>query len=201
MGYPNAVVRDLRSLDKIVEKIVHRKPWLDITGKTADSKQRFLTYVDEDGENKFLQTSSKQQKQDSIATDHDGAHRIINALLTTYATTAHDFCIQNQVAVPLAFENRDKSFFHRPRRYASSPLRNWLSFVQQLQVRAALGLDTSLSRDQCALAVTHYYTKQKQVQRLLQESRPKSYLAANSNPFYGKNKSKVAASMLDLQLL
>ena len=55
-----------------------------------------------------------------------------------------------------------------------------MSLIQQQQIRAALGMDIALSRDQCALAVSHYYTKQKQVHRILQHSRPKSYKNDNT---------------------
>ena len=138
LGYPDAVVKDLRAMYRLVQKLVKKDPWLDSYGGGGGGGQK----------------RAKSSNSD--------ANRIINTLLTLYSVSAHRFCTERDVNVPLAWENRDRVDTSVPRRFGTQPLRNWLAQLQQKQIRAALKMELPLTRSDCALAVAHHNSKRKQ---------------------------------------
>jgi hypothetical protein len=126
--YTPDVIRDIQDFSMIAERLCATEPWLDY---------------------KFSKTKT-------IPNKHDGAYRIINTFLTLYSAYAHQYCLDRGIPVPVAWENRDRLEPSRIRRCATSPLRNWLSMVQQQQLRAALNLNHALSKQECASIVRGY---------------------------------------------
>lgn len=133
-GYPDNVVRDLRTTYRLVQRVLQKEPNLD--------------------------NYSSEKGRESSTSD---SNRIVNTLLTLYSKCCHRFCLERDVNVPMAWENRDRVDTSVPRRFATQPLRNWLAQLQQKQVRAALKLELPLSRSDCALAVAHHNSKRKQL--------------------------------------
>ncbi|KAJ1440584.1 RNB domain-containing protein [Ochromonadaceae sp. CCMP2298] len=148
IGYPDNVVRDLRTAYDLVSKMCAREPWLDAPLR---QKHRYTE----------LRIDKTQGTVQTVEASSEYAHRLVNGLLTLYSECAYRYCASKEVAVPLAWENRDKVDSSRPRRFATQPLRNWLSQLQQKQVRAALKMELPLSRKDCAMAVAHHNERRK----------------------------------------
>jgi hypothetical protein len=55
--------------------------------------------------------------------------QLVNALLTLYSNSSVMFCLKQGLNVPIAWENRDRTNPDLVRRFATQPLRNWLSQV------------------------------------------------------------------------
>eukprot|EP00600_Ochromonadales_sp_CCMP1393_P004792 CAMPEP_0174963928 /NCGR_PEP_ID=MMETSP0004_2-20121128/5595_1 /TAXON_ID=420556 /ORGANISM="Ochromonas sp., Strain CCMP1393" /LENGTH=1175 /DNA_ID=CAMNT_0016212593 /DNA_START=146 /DNA_END=3673 /DNA_ORIENTATION=+ len=166
-GFPNEVVRDLRTAYKLVQKICAVQPWLD--GNLLSKKHKFTEFS----------IDFKQRTVQSVESRSEYAHRLVNALLTLYSESSYRYCMSRKVPVPLAWENRDKIDNSRPRRFATQPLRNWISQLQQKQIRAAMKMELPLSRKECAMAVTHHNEKRKQQAAILGTSGTNS---RRSNP-------------------
>ena len=156
-GFPDAVVRDLLTVRRLMDKVVEKQPWVDVHFGAANPRQFKLN----------KKTDTYQQS----STEKTPANRMVNSLLTMYSNSSCLFCASKGVDVPIAWENRDRVNSAMVRRFGTQPLRNWLSQLQQKQLRAALNMELPLSRKECAMAVTHHNNKRKQVSGLVMQGR------------------------------
>ena len=156
-GFPDAVVRDLLTVRRLMDKVVEKQPWVDVHFGQANPRQFKLN----------KKTDSYQQS----LTEKTPANRMVNSLLTLYSNSSCLFCAAKGVDVPVAWENRDRVDSAMVRRFGTQPLRNWLSQLQQKQIRAALKMELPLSRKDCAMAVTHHNNKRKQTSGLVTQGR------------------------------
>ena len=156
-GFPDAVVRDLLTVRRLMDKVVEKQPWVDVHFGAANPRQFKLN----------KKTDTYQQS----STEKTPANRMVNSLLTMYSNSSCLFCASKGVDVPIAWENRDRVDSAMVRRFGTQPLRNWLSQLQQKQLRAALNMELPLSRKECAMAVTHHNNKRKQVSGLVMQGR------------------------------
>lgn len=103
----------------------------------------------------------------------DDVYTILNTVLSLYANVTYEMTAQQaRLPVPVAWEHWDRhgdGATHGPRvrRFASQPLRSYVSLLQQRQVKAALRHDMSTSRRDCIAAVMQHNDKRRQVSRLL----------------------------------
>lgn len=156
-GLPAQAISDLQTLHLLVERMTTRQPWLlaNVQGK-------------KNVENRLNRRRAVIERKESTAPE---AHNIINTCLSLYSNASYHFCLERNVPVPLAWENRDKQNSALPRRFATQPLRNWISQLQQKQIRSAMNMDFPLTKDECALAVAYHNTKRKQIASLLMKGR------------------------------
>jgi hypothetical protein len=152
LGYPEAVVRDLVTAQRLVQRVIERQPWVD-KSFSAGQQTSFS-----------LNKRTGRYKQTSL--DKTAGNRMLNALLTLYSNSTVEFCAERGVSVPLAWENRDRVDGQLVRRFATQPLRNWLAQLQQQQLRAALKMELPLTRKDCAMAVAHHNSRRKQMSSL-----------------------------------
>jgi hypothetical protein len=156
-GIPDAVVRDLLTAHKLMRRVIERQPWVD----AHFSAGTFRSFK--------LDKRTDTYEQSNL--EKTPANRMVNAMLTLYANSSCMFCEANGVDLPIAWENRDRIESARIRRFATQPLRNWLSQLQQKQLRAAMKMELPLSRKDCAMAVTHHNSKRKQTSALVGRGR------------------------------
>eukprot|EP01038_Epipyxis_sp_PR26KG_P005011 gene5011-6998_t len=158
IGFSNEIIRDLRTTYRLIEKILNKQSWIDdhIQSKTSTMQ---LKYSQKSGE---YVTNNIQAK---------GANQIVNTLLTLYSKSAYEYCNEKNINVPIVWDNRDKNDNSRIRRFATAPLRNWLSQLQQKQLRSALKLELPLNRNECALAVSYHNSKRSQTSSLIGQGR------------------------------
>lgn len=156
-GYSNELVKDIRTLGVLIEKTVARETWID---SYLQSKQ-ISSY----------RLNKKTGRYRQVEFQKSGSNRIVNALLTLYSNATHRYCTEKEINVPVAWMNRDKEDSSRIRRFGTSPLRNWIAQLQQKQIRAALKMELPLTRDECALAVSHHNNKRKAMSSLLGKGR------------------------------
>jgi hypothetical protein len=152
-GFPDAVVRDLLTARRLMDKVIERNPWCDAHFSSATTRQ-------------FRLNKKTDTYQQSVA-DKTPANRMVNALLTLYSNSSCLYCAAKSVDVPVAWENRDRQDTSIVRRFGTQPLRNWLSQLQQKQLRAAMKMELPLSRRECAMAVTHHNSKRRQAAGLV----------------------------------
>lgn len=152
-GYPDAVVRDLLTVRRLMDKVTEKQPWVDVHFSVGNPRQFKLN----------KKTDTYQQS----ATEKTPANRMVNSLLTLYSNSSCIFCASKGVDVPIAWENRDRVNSATVRRFGTQPLRNWLSQLQQKQLRAALKMELPLNKRECAMAVTHHNSKRKQTSGLV----------------------------------
>jgi RNB domain len=156
-GFPDAVVRDLLTVRRLMDKVVEKQPWVDVHFGAANPRQFKLN----------KKTDTYQQS----LTEKTPANRMVNSLLTLYSNSSCLYCASKGVDAPVAWENRDRVDSAMVRRFGTQPLRNWLSQLQQKQLRAALKMELPLSRKECAMAVTHHNGKRKQTSGLVMQGR------------------------------
>lgn len=167
-GLDDNVVRDLRQSHALVRRILRAFPFID----EAMTKKRIVvrkydrrTGVVEENVRSYGAQSANDFNESG---EQDGAERIVNTLLSIYSNVTYQYVHKvHQMPVPIAFENRDKTRTDFIRRFASQPLRHWLAQQQQQQIRAALQMDAPLSREACALAVSHHKLKRSQLSELV----------------------------------
>ena len=152
LGYPASVVKDLVTAQRLVEMVIAKQPWAD-THFSAGTQRTFS-----------LNKRTGAYKQAFV--DKTPGNRMVNALLTLYSNATCTFCNAHGVSVPISWENRDRSDSTMIRRFATQPLRNWLAQLQQKQLRAALKMELSLSRKDCAMSVAHHNSRRKQMSSL-----------------------------------
>jgi hypothetical protein len=168
--FSNSVVNDLLTVSNLVEKIVKREEWIEMDQKLSGSSginvKKFETKVD---------PSTNLVRY--IDSEHMGANRIVNTMLTIFSNRTYTHCYERRrIPVPIAYCNRNPRFTNLIRRFATSPLRNWIHFLQQQQLISSFyRLDNNtqtetensskcfvqlpvqkLSRDQCVASVKHY---------------------------------------------
>jgi hypothetical protein len=157
--YSDRVVNDLLTAHNLVEKIVKKEGWMEMDQKeivnSGINMKKFETKVD---------PSTNLVKY--IDSEHIGANRIVNTLLTIFSNRTYHHCYyRNKVPVPIAYCNRSPRLLHIIRRFATSALRNWIHLLQQQQLLSSIyRLDNHtysesiqrLSRDQCVASVKHY---------------------------------------------
>jgi hypothetical protein len=156
-GFPDAVVRDLLTVRRLMDKVIEKQPWVDVHFGSANFRQFKLN----------KKTDTYQQSM----TEKTPASRMVNSLLTLYSNSSCLYCASKGVDVPIAWENRDRVDSAMVRRFGTQPLRNWLSQLQQKQLRGALKMELPLSRKECAMAVTHHNNKRKQTSGLVMQGR------------------------------
>jgi hypothetical protein len=147
-----------------MDKVTEIQPWVDVHFGAANPRQFKLN----------KKTDTYQQS----LTEKTPANRMVNSLLTLYSNSSCIFCASKGVDVPIAWENRDRVNSAMVRRFGTQPLRNWLSQLQQKQLRAALKMELPLSKKDCAMAVTHHNNKRKQTSGLVMQGR--DYMAFES---------------------
>lgn len=156
-NHPDSIINDLLYLNQLVEKMCQRDSWIDITAKKKSNYQ--------------VRIDKKTNLIKYIESEHQGANRIVNTLLTLYSNSTYDYCIKNYISVPIAWENRDVINPNIPRRFATQPLRKWISLLQQQQLRSALKLELALPRDKCALAVSYHNNQRKQSSKIIHQNK------------------------------
>ena len=89
---------------------------------------------------------------------------MVNALLSIYSNCSYHYVHQlKHLPAPITAEHRDFLDTRIPRRFGTQPLRNYLSQLQQLQIRYALTFEKkALKIADCASAVQSY-NEQKQI--------------------------------------
>jgi hypothetical protein len=145
LGYPRALLQDLFMMKKIVQKMIVRNPWIDEYYNQMKKREFNLDKKTGTFEGKILEKTM--------------SNRLVNALLTIYSNATVEYCYKQRVNVPIVWENRDRTDSKLIRRFATQPLRNWLSQLQQRQFRAALNLEPALDRKDCAMAVSYVNSK------------------------------------------
>ena len=121
-GFPDTVLRDLLIAHQLIEKAIAKQPWLD--AHAASAQRRSFT----------LDRRTGSYSQSSVDGGSPSA-RLVNSLLTAYSNASCLFCgaegtTRTPVAVPVAWEHRDRTDSARVRRFATQPLRSWLSLVR-----------------------------------------------------------------------
>ena len=191
--YPDAVINDLITAHELLGAVSRQEPWIQRGRKYSSSSSSSYFSADEveDGTEQMQieqQFHSSSQRAAETAAATLGAlrvekrtgmpqrrevatsvisHQMVNAMLTLYSNASHHFCTEKGVAVPLAWENRDKIVTSRARRFGTQPLRNWIAQLQQRQVRAAMKMELPMTTKACAMAVTHYNRRRRQQAKLL----------------------------------
>jgi hypothetical protein len=105
VGHPTAVVQDLQTAYRLVQKICARATWLDaaLRQPEGDDRNTGLRYDARRG---------RVQRAEGAASSL--SHRLVNALLSLYAAAALEFCTSAEMnkkmalPVPIVWENRDK---------------------------------------------------------------------------------------------
>jgi hypothetical protein len=90
------------------------------------------------------------------------ATSMLNILLSLYSNYAYRLCVEKHIPVPVVWNNRLPTRNSMIHRFGTKPLRDWISLLQQKQLRSALKLDFPLKRSECADAVVHYNRLNKQ---------------------------------------
>lgn len=108
--------------------------------------------------------SQRVQESEQLAAE------VMGRFLTYYSRAAFEVCTRAGLAVPMSYAQRDPTDRSRPWRFATQPLRNYLSLLQQRQIRAALGLEAAVRRKDCAIAVEQYKKNRKIIAALLSRS-------------------------------
>ena len=153
IGVPKEVLEDLRMCSEVVDQVLLTNPWVGAHLQKTDHRREF-SYDKRSGAYEMNQVDTK-----------GSSNRLVNALLTLYSNASCTFCQsgpRQNVPVPIAWENRDRDNNKIIRRFASQPLRNWISMMQQRQLRAAMKMELPLTRKDCAMAVSHHNTNRKQ---------------------------------------
>jgi hypothetical protein len=145
VGPVGAVVHDLRLLARLCDRLCAANPWLE-NHRNSNSNSNEASVI-------------TGEVQASEETEEGGAYRVINTLLTLFAQEAHNVCLVHKVPVPVLWTNRDHHEQQRIRRFATSPLRNYVSILQQQQLLAALGRGSALTRSECAAAVKGFNSR------------------------------------------
>lgn len=103
VGHPSAVVEDLQTVYRLVQKICARQPWLDAAQRQqGDKKARDWQFDAQRGTMRPVELGSSF------------SHRLVNAALGLYSAATLEFCTSAEVnkkqalPVPIAWENRDK---------------------------------------------------------------------------------------------
>ena len=149
LGYPESVVKDLVTAQRLVDKLIASQPWAD---------KHFST-----GSQRTFSLNKRTGAYKQTLVDKTPGNRMVNALLSLYSNATCTFCNERGVSVPISWENRDRIDSTRIRRFGTQPLRNWLAQLQQKQVRAALKMELPLTRKDCAMAVAHHNGRRKQM--------------------------------------
>lgn len=152
LGYPEAVVKDLVTAQRLMERVIEKQPWVD---------KHFSA-----GQQRTFSLNKRTGTYKQAFVDKTPGNRMLNAMLTMYSNSTCRFCNERGVSVPLAWENRDSIDSQLIRRFATQPLRNWLAQLQQKQLRAALKMELPLTRKDCAMAVAHHNSRRKQMSTL-----------------------------------
>lgn len=147
-GYPDNVINDLIQSQLIMSKVMEAQPWINDHFSKSTNKE----YV----------FNKKAGIHERILIDKTPSNRMLNGMLSLYSNSTVMYCQSKNIDVPIAWENFDRSNNGIVRRFGTQPLRNWISQLQQKQLRSALKLELPLSRKECAMAVTHHNTRRKQ---------------------------------------
>ena len=160
-GIPNRVQTDLVLASSLMKRVAERQPWVDADLATGDRRSFNINRRSGTYEMESVDTQSSMSQ-------------MLNAMLTLYSNATCTYCLkadERKLPVPVAWENRDKRESSSVRRFATQPLRNWLSMQQQRQVRAALKMEAPLSRRDCAMAVTHHNSKRRDLSSIREQGR------------------------------
>jgi len=152
-GVPDAVVRDLLTVRRLMDRVIEKQPWVDVHYGKINNKQ--------------FKLNKKTDTYEQSTAEKTPASRMVNSLLTLFSNSSVTYCASKGVDVPVAWENRDRVDTSMVRRFGTQPLRNWISQLQQKQLRAALRMELPLSRKECAMAVSHHNSKRKQTNPLM----------------------------------
>jgi predicted transcriptional regulator len=108
------------------------------------------------------------------------SYKIINSFLTLYSNCSYQSVADRELAVPITYENYDPLNRQLIRRFGTQPLRNYLSQLQQHQLRYGLRLEhQKLSNPECGTAVVNY----KQQQSLYHKIESQNELKRNQDRF------------------
>jgi len=158
-GIPETATRDLILAHQLIGKVIEANPWVD---------EHYSKTVRGTGRKAVLDRVTGTYNYQSV--DLSPAGRLVNALLTLYSNSTATYCSKQDLPLPVAWEHRDRVQSSLIRRFGTQPLRSWLSQIQQMQIRASLRMNNPLSRDDCALAVTHVNNQRQQQAPLKQQS-------------------------------
>jgi hypothetical protein len=115
-GVPDSVARDLRVAHELVRKICIKQPWLA-------GPARHTTI-----HSPFPQKGARFAK----------SYELLDTLICLYSTYAHAYCVGCNLAVPVAWEQRDhRRDSARVRRFATQPLRSWIAQVRRRLILVA----------------------------------------------------------------
>lgn len=148
VGFSTRVVQSLRTVQRWVHRLLRRDSFWN---------SNFAAATEDDG----------------LEAGLDDVYPVLNTALSLYANVTYATAAQlARLPVPVAWEHWDRhgdGSKHGPRvrRFASQPLRSYVSLLQQRQVKAALRLDLSTSRRDCIAAVMQHNEKRRQLSRLL----------------------------------
>lgn len=148
VGVSDAHVRDLLRAQRLMSKVIAANPWVDNHFSLGSSREYKLN----------KRTGAYSQS----AVEKTPGNRMINALLTLFSNSTCEYCLAKGLDVPVAWENRDRTQTSVVRRFGTQPLRNWLSQLQQKQIRAAMKMEIPMDRKECAMSVSHHNSKRKQ---------------------------------------
>ena len=164
-GYPDAVVNDLVFCSNLIQKVIKKNPWVD--AHFSEGKNREFSLNKRDG------THTERFVKKTVG------NRMINALLTMYSNSTCEFTQAKGLNVPIAWENRDRRETSLIRRFGTQPLRNWVSQMQQKQIRAAMKMEISLNRRDCAMIIMHHNAKRKFLSSLEENGRKATIRSAS----------------------
>jgi hypothetical protein len=112
--FPKNAITNLKLCWKLMDRILQRNPWICDVYRTR-AEYRY---------DKRIGTYQRQRK------DASPANILVDSLLTLYSNSSCIFCKDNDINVPIAFEDRDRSFDSKiVKRFATKPLRHWLAQV------------------------------------------------------------------------
>ncbi len=118
LNYPLEAIKDVITTQQLIQRIILTNPWIDAHySRVAGGSGRETVLNKLTG--KYLYGSAEKTP----------ISQLVNALLTLYSNSSVMFCLKQGLNVPIAWENRDRTNPDLVRRFATQPLRNWLSQV------------------------------------------------------------------------
>jgi hypothetical protein len=121
-GYSKNLLRDLKYVHQFVQQNSDVSKWVGYQTATATADEQPHPHQSGD-------TLSSEDEMTSSA-----SKSMLNKLLSLYSHHAYQFCVANGIHVPIVWSNRMSTGNSIIRRFATKPLRNWISLVRQLYI-------------------------------------------------------------------
>jgi hypothetical protein len=121
-GYSKNLLRDLKYVHQFVQQNSDVSKWVGYQAAAATATTDEQPHPHQSGD-----ILSSEDEMTSSA-----SKGMLNKLLSLYSHHAYQFCVANGIHVPIVWSNRMSTSNSIIRRFATKPLRNWISLVRQL---------------------------------------------------------------------